>query len=240
MPGKMKFHSPLIRGTLLQRYKRFLADIELEDGQVVTAHCANPGSMLGLKDPGLEAWVAPATNPNRKLSWDLELLRVNGHLVGINTNNPNKLAAEAIEAGQIAELTGYPSLRREVKYGKNSRVDILLEADGQPPCYVEIKNVHLKRDPAMPGLAEFPDSVTARGTKHLGELADMVAAGCRAVMFYLVQRVDCDRFALAGDIDPAYKAAFLAARAAGVEAICYTCDITTEKITVAGPLPILE
>ncbi len=236
----MNFHAPLIKGRLLQRYKRFLADIELDDGRVVTAHCANPGSMLGLKDPGLEAWIAPASNANRKLKWDLELLRVDGHLVGINTNHPNKLAAEAIEAGQISELTGYGPLRREVKYGKNSRIDILLEAEGKPPCYVEIKNVHLKRDTAVPGLSEFPDSVTARGAKHLAELTDVVGAGGRAVMFYLVQRMDCDRFALAADIDPTYKAAFDSARKAGVEAICYTCDITTKSITVAKALPILD
>lgn len=234
----MKFHAPLVRGTLVQRYKRFLADVELADGTVVTAHCANPGSMMGLKDPGLEAWIAPAANPDRKLKWDLELLQVGGHLVGINTNHPNKLAMEAIETGRIAELTGYGSLRREVKYGENSRIDILLEDDGRPPCYVEIKNVHLKRDADVPGVAEFPDAVTARGAKHLRELANVVAEGGRAVMFYLVQRVDCDRFRLAGDIDPAYADAFQAARAAGVEAICYACDITTEGITVAGALPL--
>ena len=234
----MKFHAPLVRGTLVQRYKRFLADVELADGTVVTAHCANPGSMMGLKDPGLEAWIAPAANPDRKLKWDLELLQVGGHLVGINTNHPNKLAMEAIETGRIAELTGYGSLRREVKYGENSRIDILLEDDGRPPCYVEIKNVHLKRDADVPGVAEFPDAVTARGAKHLRELANVVAEGGRAVMFYLVQRVDCDRFRLAGDIDPAYADAFKAARAAGVEAICYACDITTEGITVAGALPL--
>ena len=223
----------------MQRYKRFLADIELDDGRLVTAHCANPGAMLGLKEPGLEAWISPADNPNRKLKWNLELLRVDGHLVGINTSHPNKLAAEAIAAGQISELTGYPSLRREVKYGENSRIDILLEAEDRPPCYVEIKNVHLKRDTEMPGLAEFPDSVTVRGAKHLAELANVVADGGRAVMFYLVQRVDCGRFALAGDIDPTYEAAFHAARAGGVEAICYTCDITTKSITVTDPLPIV-
>jgi sugar fermentation stimulation protein A len=205
---------------------------------VVTAHCANPGSMLGLKEPGLEAWIAPAANENRKLKWDLELLRVDGHLVGINTNHPNKLAAEAIEAGRIAELTGYAALRREVKYGENSRIDILLEDADRPPCYVEIKNVHLKRDTGVPGLAEFPDAVTARGAKHLRELANVVTDGGRAVMFYLVQRVDCDRFTLANDIDPVYANAFREARAAGVEAICYACDITTAGITVAGALPL--
>lgn len=235
----MRFATPLIRGTLVQRYKRFLADVALEGGETITAHCANPGSMMGLKDPGLEAWVAPANNPKRKLQWDLELLKVGDHLVGINTNRPNALATEAIEAGRIAELAGYDSLRREVKYGKNSRIDLLLESDGEPPCYVEIKNVHLKRDDAVPGLAEFPDAVTARGAKHLVELGNVVRAGGRAVMFYLVQRGDCDRFDLAGDIDPTYQAAYREARNAGVEAICYACDITTDGIEVAETLPIL-
>ncbi len=238
MPGTMRFPTPLVHGHLVQRYKRFLADIELDDGRVVTAHCANPGAMLGLKDPGLEAWISPADNPKRKLKWNLELLRVGHHLVGINTTHPNRLGAEAIEAGKITELGGYSSLRREVKYGKNSRIDILLEAGDRPPCYVEIKNVHLKRDRRVPGLAEFPDSVTARGAKHLAELTDVVAGGGRAVMFYLVQRSDCDRFSLASDIDPTYHSAFLAARDAGVESICYACDISTESITVGDPLPI--
>ncbi|MDA1099914.1 MAG: DNA/RNA nuclease SfsA [Proteobacteria bacterium] len=231
----MQFPDPLIRGTLLRRYKRFLADVKLDDGQEITAHCANPGAMLGLKDAGAEVWLSPARNPKRKLQFSWELLHADGALVGINTAHPNGLAAEAIADGRIAPLRGYEDLRREVKYGQNSRVDILLCQTGLPDCYVEVKNVHLMR---QPGLAEFPDSVTKRGAKHLVELGDMVAAGHRAVMFYLVQRTDCDRFAIAGDIDPTYAKELRRAMGRGVEMICYDCDIETTGIQVRGPLTL--
>ena len=230
----MRFPDPLIRGRLVRRYKRFLSDVELDGGEVVTAHCANPGSMLGLDTPGSEVWLSPARNPARKLRYSWELLRVGDGLVGINTSHPNGIVAEAVEAGRIPELVGYDGFRREVKYGKNSRIDLLLEGGGRPPCYVEVKNVHLKRS----SLAEFPDSVTARGAKHLAEMSDMVAEGCRAVMLYLVQRTDCDGFAIAGDIDPAYAAALVRARTAGVEAICYCCKLSIEAITLDGALPL--
>ncbi len=199
----MIFPDPLIPGRLNQRYKRFLSDIEIIDSDgtptEITAHCPNPGAMLGLKDPGSQVWVSPARNPNRKLKYTWEIIRVGTHHVGINTALPNTLVDEAIEAGRIAELTGYGSRRREVRYGENSRIDILLEEPGRPDCYVEVKNVHLKRD-ETDGAAEFPDSVTKRGTKHLRELANAVEAGARAVMFYVVQRGDCDHFRLADDI----------------------------------------
>lgn len=234
----MRFSSPLVRGRLLRRYKRFLADIELDGGEVVTAHCANPGSMLGLKDPGIAAWLSKSDNPNRKLAWSLEIVEVDAGrgpaLVGINTGHPNRLVEEAIAAGTVPELKGYASLRREVKYGKNSRIDILLSDDGRPDCYVEVKNVHLVREP---GLAEFPDSVTARGAKHLDELAEMVRQGARATMFYLVQRGDTETVAIARDIDPAYGAALDRAREAGVEVLAYGCAITAEGIDVTGALP---
>ena len=231
----MKFPDPLLRGRLVRRYKRFLSDVELDGGELVTAHCANPGSMIGLAEPGSEVWLSPARNPARKLRYSWELIRVGEGLVGINTSHPNGIVADAIAAGRVAELAGYGGLRREVKYGKNSRIDMLLETDGRPPCYVEVKNVHLKRD----GGAEFPDSVTARGAKHLVELSDMVAAGARAVMFYLVQREDCDDFAIAGDIDPHYATTLDAALAAGVEAICYCCKLTTEAIELDRPLALV-
>lgn len=230
----MQFPDPLIRGRLIKRYKRFLSDHEIDGGAVVVAHCANPGAMLGLDEPGSEVWLSPSRNPARKLKYSWELLRVDGSLVGVNTAHPNAIVAEAIEAGKIPQLCGYESLRREVNYGKNSRIDILLEAHGRPPCYVEIKNVHLKRDAG----AEFPDSITARGAKHLVEMADMVAAGARAVMVYLVQREDCESFAIAGDIDPTYAATYERARAAGVETICYSCKLTTRSITLDRALPV--
>src|SRR4051812_40705415 len=216
----MRFPTPLIPATLVKRYKRFLADVVLPSGETITAHCANPGAMTGLMPPGARVWLSRSDNPNRKLahSWELVEVDLGGgtELVGINTGLPNALAAEALAAGRIPELAGYAAIRREVKYGQNSRVDFLLEGAGRPPCYVEIKNVHLMR--AAP-LAEFPDAVTKRGAKHLAELAGMAAAGHRAVMLFLVQIGSAQRFALARDIDPAYGRAFDLAREAGVEMI---------------------
>lgn len=226
----MDFMQTLISGCLVRRYKRFLADVILDDdGSEITAHCANPGSMLGLNAPGSRVYLSRSDNPARKLPLSWELIEADGVLVGISTAHPNRLVEEAILAGSVPGLSGYPELRREVKYGVNSRIDILLEAPDRPRCYVEVKNVHLMR---QPGLAEFPDSVTARGAKHLRELSDMVREGHRAVMVYLVQRPDCDRLAMASDIDPAYAEALAEARAAGVEVIAIGCSVTPEAIRV--------
>lgn len=227
---------PLITGTLIKRYKRFLADVELDSGEVLTAHVANPGSMMGLDKPGSKVWLSKSDNPKRKLAYSWELLEVDGALVGINTMHPNKITTEGIETGSIKELAGYGSLRREVKYGKSSRIDILLEdgPDGRP-AYVEVKNAHLSR---RPPLAEFPDSVTARGAKHLVELGDMVETGHRAVMLYLVQRTDCDRFALARDLDPKYAESLDLARKRGVEVLAYGCTISPSAINVAQALKL--
>ncbi len=234
----MRFPQSLVRGRLLRRYKRFLADVELDGGEIVTAHCANPGSMLGLQAPGIAAWLSKSDNPNRKLAWSLEIVEVDAGrgpaLVGINTGHPNRIVEEAIAAGAVAELSGYAGLRREVKYGRNSRIDILLTDDGRPDCYVEVKNVHLVREP---GLAEFPDSVTARGAKHLDELSEMVRQGARAAMFYLVQRGDTERVAIARDIDPGYGEALDRARKAGVEVVAYGCEVTPSGVEIKGPLP---
>lgn len=230
----MRFAFPLVRATLIKRYKRFLADVRFESGAVATVHVANPGTMIGLAEPGMEVWLSPATNPARKLAWNWELVRAEGHLVGINTAHPNNIVAEALARGTIPEFAGYSSRRREVKYGQNSRIDFLLEAADRPPCYLEIKNVHMKRGDA----ACFPDSVTARGTKHLSELSTMVAAGARAAMLYLVQREECSSFTLAADIDPTYVAAFHRARAQGVEMVCYACRVTLDEVTLDRALPI--
>ncbi len=230
----MEFPHPLLPARLLRRYKRFLADVEMADGRILTVHCPNPGSMRGLDAPGSEIWLSPAASPGRKLPYTWELIRVAEGLVGINTGYPNALAQEAIRRNQIPELAGYERLRREVNYGVNSRIDILCERDGGTACYVEVKNVHLKRSDA----AEFPDCVTARGTKHLGELRAMVAAGRRAVMLYIVQRGDCRRFSIAADIDPAYAAGLERAVRAGVETICYSCRVEITGIAVADPMPI--
>lgn len=232
----MKFSAPLVSGRLVKRYKRFLADVILDDdGGEVTAHCANPGSMLGLKEPGSKVWLSLSDNPKRKLKFSWEVIEADGALVGINTSHPNKLVEEALEDGRIDALSGFKTLRREVKYGKNSRIDLLLEAEDGSKTYVEVKNVHLMR---KPGLAEFPDSVTARGAKHLAELADMVAEGHKAAMVFLVQRPDCDRLNLAADIDPAYAAAFEAASNAGVEAYAIGCDVRLDGIDAVKPVKI--
>jgi len=230
----MKFPRPLVPGTLIRRYKRFLADVRLEDGREVTAHCANPGAMLGVMDPGLPVWLLESGDTKRKLRWSWELVETEGTLLGVNTAAPNRLVPEALGRAGIAELRGYDTVRREVAYGLKSRVDLLLSAPGRPICYLEIKNVHLRRG----DWAEFPDCVTERGARHMGELAEMVRAGHRAVVLFVVQRGDCRGFRVAGDLDPAYNRAFEAARAAGVEALCYACDVSETGIDIAGSLPL--
>lgn len=236
----MDLPRPLEPARLIRRYKRFLADCRLADGTEVTAHCPNPGAMMGLDAPDLPVWLSRSTNPKRKLSHTLELVALPSGLVGINTGHPNRIAEDAIRTGHIPDLTGYATLRREVKYGRNSRVDLLLEDPGKPPAYVEVKNVHLRReDGPHPTAAEFPDCVTARGAKHLLELADRVAAGDRAVMLYVVQRMDCDHFRVAADIDPAYAAGLSTAMAAGVEAMAYTCHLDLERIVLDRPIPVV-
>ena len=232
----MNFADPLLRGTLIKRYKRFMADVVLESGETVTAHCSNTGAMLGVQEADSEVWLSPARNPDRKLKFTWELIRVDEGLVGVNTAHPNQIVTEAIENNKIPELSGYDTLRREVKYGKNSRIDILLSDDGKPDCYVEIKNVHLRRQSRI---AEFPDSVSTRAAKHQGELSEMVKKGARAVTMYLCQREDCDSFTLAADIDPDYAAAATAARAVGVESLCYACTLTPKAITADRRIEII-
>jgi sugar fermentation stimulation protein A len=236
----MRFPAPLIPARLVKRYKRFLADVVLDTGEALTAHVANPGAMTGLAAPGARVWLSKSAEPKRKLPYSWELVEVDVgtgvELVGVNTAHPNPLVAAALAQGAIAEVAGYASARREVKYGRNSRVDFLLEAPDRAPCYLEVKNVHLMR---QPGLAEFPDAVTARGAKHLDELADVVAAGGRAVMLYVIQICSAQRFALARDIDPAYGAAFDRARERGVEAIAYRCTIANEGLDITAPVPVL-
>jgi len=195
--------------------------------------------MMGLTAPGSIVWLSESDSPTRKYRFTWEMVEVDlGHgptLVGINTQHPNRLVAEAMMARRIKHLAGYPTFRREVRYGENSRIDLLLECASKGLCYVEIKNVHLSR---RHGLAEFPDSVTVRGTKHLVEMMRMVRAGHRAVMLFLIQRGDARRLALARDVDADYGAAFDAARAAGVEAIALRCRLSTEQIIVDRAVPI--
>ena len=235
----MKFATPLSRGRLLKRYKRFLADVELEDGSTITATCPNTGSMRGLCEPDSTVWLSTSDSPTRKYRHTWELvendLGKGPVLVGINTNHPNKLVTEAIENARLAPLRGYSSLKREQKYGKNSRIDILLTDENKGSAYVEVKNVHLMR---RRGLAEFPDSVTARGAKHLDELGDMAEQGHRAVMLFLIQRSDATRFTVAGDIDPTYAESLERARQRGVETLAYRCQMSTVGIEVEKSVPI--
>ncbi len=232
----MDFATPLIPATLIKRYKRFLADCRLADGRELTAHCANPGSMMGLAEPGTKIWLEPNDDPKKKLKYGWRLIEhQGGHFTGVDTSVPNRALKAALMARSLPELAAYETVRPEVKYGENSRIDFLLTQDGLPDCYVEVKSVTLSR---QAGLAEFPDSVTARGTKHLGELAAMARAGHRAVMLYLVQRTDCSRFALAADIDPAYAAAFETAQAQGVERLVYGTHISPESVKIADAFDI--
>ena len=226
----MKFPSPLTEGVLIQRYKRFFADVRLANGKIVVAHCANSGSMMGVKEPGSKVWLSPSLNPATKLRWKWELIEIGDFKVGINTMHPNRIVEEAVRAGEIPELAGYANLKREVKYGTNSRIDLLLEGPGL--CYVEVKNVTLKRGP----LAQFPDAVTERGTKHLHELIREVKQGNRAVMLYLAQRADCAAFSIAADIDPEYAGVLEKAVKSGVEALCYQCRLSETEIRLDRPL----
>jgi len=230
----MKLPHPLYQGKLIRRYKRFLADVELENGVTITAHCPNSGSMKGCSDPGMPVLLSQSDNPKRKLKYTWELVKANGAWVGIHTGYPNKLVQEAIEAGTIPELQGYTNIRPEVKYGKNSRVDLLLEGQAGS-CYVEVKNVTLVEN----GLALFPDAVTTRGQKHLLELMEMVKSGHRSVIFFVVQRADGTAVAPADRIDPEYGRLLRQAVANGVEALAYRAEVTPQHIRLTMRLPVL-
>ncbi|MEM6491904.1 MAG: DNA/RNA nuclease SfsA [Pseudomonadota bacterium] len=221
---------PLVEARLLRRYKRFLADVETADGETVTIHCPNSGAMLGVAPPGAAVAMAPAQGGG-KLPFRLSLVHADACWIGVDTGWPNRLAEAAIRAGDLPAFDGYETIRREVRYGRrNSRIDLLLQGHGRPDCYVEVKNVHLRR---TGDLAEFPDSVTARGAKHLAELADMARDGARAAMLFVVQRPDCRQLGLAADIDPDYAAAFAAAREAGVEAHAFAVRWTPAGVDFA-------
>ncbi len=232
----MIFEPPLIRATLIRRYNRFLADVTLEDGSEVTAHCANPGTMLSVNMPGSAVWLQRNDDPKRKLRYSWKLIELDeGHFAGIDTGIPNIIVGDALKAARIPLLAAYGTIRAEVKYREKSRVDFLLSEPDLPDCYVEVKNVHLRREGT---LAEFPDCVTKRGAKHMGDLAAMVEEGHRAVLIYVVQRTDCDHFAISADLDPGYAKAAAAAKAAGVEMLALGTSITVQGITLASPISV--
>lgn len=235
----MRFQTPLVPARLIRRYKRFLADARLEtSGAEVTAHCANPGSMMGLAEPGTRIWLEPNDDPKKKLKYGWRLVdHENGHFTGVDTALPNRMVRGALQARRITPLAAYSAVWPEQRYGEKSRIDFLLRQDGLPDAYIEVKSVTLSRSQ---GCAEFPDSVTARGTRHLAELAAMAQAGHRAVLFFLVQRTDCTCVSVAADIDPAYAAAMIAAREAGLEVIAYDTVITPEAMDMGRALALCE
>ncbi len=223
---------PLINGTLIKRYKRFLADIRLDTGEKLTVHCPNSGSMLGCNIPSSTVKISKSDNPGRKYPYTWEMVQIDGEWVGIHTGRTNKLVLEALTRDRIPELTGYSRIRPEVRYGRHSRIDFLL-TDGNRRCYVEVKNVTLVRN----SIACFPDSVTTRGTKHLHELMDVVRSNGRAIIFFLVQRADAGLFRPAADIDPVYAQTLQDARRNGVEILVYQARVTPQKIDIRRALP---
>jgi sugar fermentation stimulation protein A len=231
----MRFPEPLIAATLLRRYKRFLADVTLTNGELVTVHTANTGSMLGCAEPGSRVWLSRSANAARKYPYSWEITEtVAGVLVGINTALPNVLVKEAVTGGVISELQGYAALRSEVPFGKEgSRVDLLLES-GDAACYVEVKNVTA----AVDGIAIFPDAVSARGAKHLRELMTMVALGHRGVLCFCVQRGDVSAVRPADEIDTLYGETLRTAASRGVEIIAYQAEVTPQEIALRRPLPV--
>ncbi|MDB4581544.1 DNA/RNA nuclease SfsA [Draconibacterium sp.] len=228
----MKFPIKLVHGTLIKRYKRFLADVQLDDGRVVVAHCTNSGSMKSCLENGAEVYLTPVSDPKRKTKFTWEMIKINNNWVGINTGNPNKLAFEAVSEGLIPELSGYTYVKREVKFG-DSRFDVFAENENEK-CFIEVKNVSLKEGK----YALFPDAVTTRGQKHLNTLMEVKLQGIRAVMLYIVQRVDIEVFAPASDIDPTYAKMLREAVDAGVEVIAMQAKVCPDKIELIKELPV--
>jgi sugar fermentation stimulation protein A len=233
----LRFDPPLVPGTLIQRYKRFLADVKLEDGSTITAHCPNTGSMLGCADPGSRVWLVHAPSPTRKYAWSWELTELpGGRHVGVNTHRSNALVREALENGRLPGLGAYTTIRPEAAYGQEgSRVDFLLSAGGLPDCYLEVKNVTAA---VQDGVALFPDAVSARGTKHLREMMQVVAAGARAVLLFCVQRDDVTEVRPADAIDPLYGRTLREALGAGVEALALRARLDAQGIVLETQIPV--
>lgn len=231
----MQFSSRLIKGRLIKRYKRFLADVELSDGTVVTAHCPNTGAMTGCAQPGFAVWLSQSTNPKRKLAYTWELaVNEQGHWIGINTQNANKLVKEALQQGKIASLSGYQQIDAEVRIGEeNSRIDFKLSDANKITAYVEVKSVTLLQQQQ----GYFPDAKTARGTRHLRELTRIASTGARAILLFCVQHTGISRVSVASQIDPDYAEALQHAISQGVEVKCYSCTMDQQKLDINQPLP---
>lgn len=232
----MIFDPPLISGRLVSRYKRFLFDAILDDGTLITGNCPNTGSMLGLTAPESRIFMSVHSRPSRKYALQLEIVEADETWVGINTGLPNRIAEEAIRGGLVPSLADYAAIARERRYGVNSRIDLLLSSPERPDAYVEVKNVHFSRER---GLAEFPDTQTVRGVKHLEELGTVAESGKRAVMLYVVQRGDCERMRICADLDPVYALAFEKAKARGVEAYAIDCAVSQGQIAARRLIPLV-
>ncbi len=235
----MHYPSHLISGKLIKRYKRFLADVELDNGQIITAHCANPGAMITLQDQGSKVFLTKVPdNIDRKLRYDWILIEVDNDLVGVHTSLTNKIVYEGLQQGTVQELKHYNAIKPEVKYGlQGSRIDFLLSQEEYPDCYLEVKNVNHMEEK---GTALFPDAITSRGTKHLQELMYVVKQGMRAIVLYVVQRNDCNYFAVADNIDNVYSQTVVQAKRAGVEFLCYRCHIDLQSVTLSKKIKIIE
>lgn len=232
----MEFKPKLQSGKLIKRYKRFLADIELDSGEIITAHCPNPGAMLGILSPGNLVRVSKSNSLTRKLPYTWQMVQAEGVWIGVNTHNPNVLVKEALLVGKIESFRGYKNIKAEVAYGANSRIDFLLTDGPTQSCFLEVKNVHLVRHK---GLAEFPDCVTDRGAKHLAELGNMALNGHRCVLLYIVQREDVDSFQVAHDLDVVYGQASKKAQEVGVEFLAYSCNLSETSINIsAAPIMV--
>lgn len=225
---------PMIRGVLIQRYKRFLADVRLETGKRVTVHCPNSGSMKGCAIPGSPVWLSTSDNPKRKYKFTWELVHLPETMIGINTLVPNRLVKTSIENGRVEKLSGYDTVTAEVKTSPHTRLDLLLESDAKQKCYVEIKNCTLVEE----GVAMFPDAVTTRGQKHLEELEHLVSCGHRGVIFFLIQRMDAQSFRPADEIDKAYGEKLRKAVKNGVEVIAMDTVVNTQVIRIENLLPV--
>ncbi len=228
----MQFDAPLLPATLIRRYKRFLADVRLENGETLTVHCPNTGTMLSCSTPGSPVRLSISDNPKRKYPHTLEMVRDNGTWVGVNTSRTNKLVIEAIQRGLVPELSPFDAIRAEVKTSAGSRLDLMVSW-GEKRTYVEIKNCSLAEN----GCAMFPDAKTVRGTKHLNELIRLKNEGHQTCIFFLVQRMDADRFSPASHIDPVYGETLMKANREGVQILVYQAEVTPEEITVVRNLP---